>query len=135
MALHRKHGDGVAHIPFYKDEKVMGKRMTVSFSLRLFVGAVVVVCLLFGFALWQVYTSGSHLNEYVQQAHASRVADQKRTNKKIDELACYLVANVPDSAAPIVPKFRHQYTCPAYGEDPNFNLYPHQKPKSKHPTG
>lgn len=129
MAQHRDRN--VAHIPFYKDETVMGRKVTVSFSLRLFVVAVVFFAVLFSWALLKVYNNDSELHKYVQEAHAERIAAQEKTRLEIDELACYIVADIPDKAAPIVPKFRHQYKCPPYGKDPNFNLFPHHTSKSK----
>lgn len=135
--LKRRKGSGVAHIPFYKDEKVIGKKITVSFSVRLFVLAVVLFVLAFGWALFRIMDNNAKLSQFVKNAHLSRIADQNHTQAEIDQLACYIIANLRDREAPIVSKVREQYECPPYGKDPNFKLYKplHQPPKkasSKH---
>lgn len=137
--LHRreKKTGEVPHIPFYKDERVIGKKVTVSVSLRAFIIAVVVFVLAFGWALFKVIDDDAQLHNYLHHAHAERIADQNRTQAQINQLACYIIANIPDNEAPIVPKVRKQYDCPPYGKDPNFKLYKHDKKtgSKSEPTG
>lgn len=128
-----RRSDDPAHIPFYKDERVLGSRVTASSSVRMFIVAIAVSALLFSWALLKVYSDEGSLHDYVSKAHDSRVADQKNTQVQINHLACYIVANIPDKAAPIIPKFRKQYRCPPYGKDPNFRLYKQSQKKKPAP--
>lgn len=58
-----------------------------------------------------------------------RISTQRHENTvKINRLACFLVANTPDTIAPIVPRFRSIYHCPAFGDDPNIKQYPKTTP-------
>lgn len=129
---HKHDAVDVPHLPFYKDERVLGKTVTVSVSLRLFLAAVIVVVLAFGWALFKLIDANNQMHAYLNQAHARRITEQRRTDAEIDQLACYIIANIPNTEAPIVPKVRAQYGCPPYGKDPNFRLYkPNPKTRSK----
>lgn len=112
MAKHllhkRKSNEEAPHQPFYKDERIIGKTITVNVSLRLFVGAIVVGALLLGFALFRILKDDADLHDYLTHAHASRLADQAKMQQSVNQLACYIIASIPDKAAPIVPKFRAQ---------------------------
>lgn len=128
--LRRRPASEAPHQPFYKDERIIGKKITVNVSLRLFVGAIVLGALLFGFAMFKIIKDDNDLHNYLTHAHASRLADQARADQKVNQLACYIIASTPDNAAPIIPKVRAQYHCPPYGKDPNFKLYPKPVPSA-----
>jgi hypothetical protein len=129
MALHRKRKKSeVPHIPFYKDERIIGKKITLSVSLRLLILALVIFVLTVGWALFSLFQAESDLSNYVRGAHLARMEDQQRVDHEIDQLACYLVAPTPNNPKmPIIKKFRDYYHCPPYGQDPNLRLY------GKHP--
>lgn len=134
MALHRaKRADLVdtPHVPFYKDEKVLGKTVTVSVSLRFLIFSIVLVVVVFGYALFVVLRDDSNLHSYLQKAHASRVSDQQRTDGEISSLACFIVASIPDNPAkPIIKQFRDFYHCPPFGKDPRLKEGAKPKPSA-----
>lgn len=109
---HRRRDTERPHVPFYKDERIIGKRLTVSVSLRLLIAALLLFVVTLGWGLFTVIDSNDRVTKYVRDAHNSRVQDQQRTDAKIAALACAIVEFLPDGISPTVKNIRSQYHCP-----------------------
>lgn len=124
MSAHRTNRRGRPHLPFYKDERILGGTITVSVSLRLLLislGVFAVVMCFVALTLLDGIESNRRLSEQTRQTqevnHANRLADQARTDAEVRQLACSLVAQAK-SAAPGVDVLRKEYRCPAPAPTP-----------------
>ncbi|MDP9012839.1 MAG: hypothetical protein M3O41_09355 [Pseudomonadota bacterium] len=127
-----------AHRSWRSASAILAKRIQLQPSLRVLILVVVLAVALIGASVVYAVELGNSTHKLAVQnkqaqitGHAQRLADDAaaaaREDNKVDTLACFLVAQQPDSAAPIVAKFRKAYSCPAFGHDPNLALYPKVK--------
>lgn len=126
LGLHRRRHQAtdVPHLPFYKDEKVIGTKITISVSVRLFILAQLLFVVAASYAFFTILRDDARLHDYLTSARKDRLANQHKLSAEINQLACYIIATLPnDPKRPIIKKVRDQYNCPPYGKDPNFKLY------------
>jgi hypothetical protein len=109
MAL-RKHRikDSPPRRPFWKDERILGKRITVSTYLRILIVAAFLIAVSFGYVLFAIIN-------YLSGAHASRIHFQNEITQKVDKntdamklLACAYAREHKDALA---KQLRTQYDC------------------------
>lgn len=107
--------------PFYKDERIVGGRITVKVSFRLLIASLILFVFLIGFVSLKLigYTEDNHrltvqVQQAIQEGRAQRLEAQRRTDLKIQELVCLVIKDAPDSRGPLVKSLRTKYKCPPY---------------------
>lgn len=118
----RDNGSDIPRHPFYKDERIVGGRITVRVSLRLLIASLLAFVFLMGFLIVRLIdaTDANHglavkIAQTQEQYHISRLEAQRQTDAKIQELVCLVIKDAPDTK-PLVKKLRLKYQCPAYSK-------------------
>lgn len=106
--------ENVPHKPFYKDEKILGRHVTVVLTIRVLLVALVVFAVVVGAVIYKIIDYNQNFRALYEQRRADRLSDQAKTDEAIQDLACLAVAEFPSGSGVTIDKLRAQYNCPPY---------------------